>query len=70
MRRLTITQPDKLWITSDTHFGHPLMTRLRGFDSVKEHDEAILENLNATVPKDGHLVHLGDFFFRNKYFFF
>lgn len=51
----------KVWVTSDTHFFHPLMARLRGFDSVEEHDKAVIAMWNSQVKPGDHVYHLGDF---------
>lgn len=47
--------------TSDTHFSHARMaTEIRGFGSVEEHDETIIENWNSVVKRDDVVWHLGD----------
>lgn len=52
----------EIFFTSDTHFGHQpeFLWKPRGFSSVEEMDEAIIENWNKVVPKDGIVYHLGD----------
>ena len=54
---------NKIWFTSDTHFGseRTLQLRKRPFKSVKEMDEALIDNWNNTVGKDDKVFHLGDF---------
>jgi len=51
------------FLTSDLHFGHRNIIRIgkgRPFDSIQEHDEALIENWNSVV-KPGDLVYvLGD----------
>mgnify|MGYP000707629157 CR=1 FL=1 len=50
----------KIWFTSDLHLGHKLASKMRGFDSVKEHDEDIIVKLiEQTRPRDILFV-LGD----------
>ena len=53
----------KIFFTSDTHFGHRNVINFAGrpFSSVGEMDEALVDNWNKTVPKDGIIFHLGDF---------
>ena len=52
----------EIFLTSDTHFGHQpeFLWKPRGFSSVEEMDEAIIENWNKVVPKDGITYLLGD----------
>ena len=51
-----------IWITSDTHFGHnrEFLYGPRGFNSIQEHDEAIIANWNAVVAPEDTVYHLGD----------
>lgn len=48
-----------VFFCSDLHFGHEKLAELRGFDSVDEHDDAILDVL-YTLPLGSHLWILGD----------
>ncbi|WP_277212307.1 metallophosphoesterase family protein [Isoptericola croceus] len=42
-----------VWFTSDVHFGHEYVARLRGFDTAAEHDEAVCDALHGHIgPKD------------------
>ncbi len=52
----------KIYLTSDTHFGHnrEFIYKPRGFSSIYEHDEAIIENWNRVVGIDDVVFHLGD----------
>lgn len=50
----------KIWFTSDTHFCHPLVAKLRGFSSVEAHDEEVIARWNAVVAPDDMVWHLGD----------
>lgn len=50
--------------TSDLHFGHKLVAKLRGFgehaDSTKNHDDAIIKNWHSVVHPDDVVWVLGD----------
>jgi calcineurin-like phosphoesterase family protein len=48
------------WFTSDTHFLHPFVARLRGFPDPAAHDEEIITRWNAVVRPDDLVWHLGD----------
>lgn len=48
------------WFTSDLHFAHPHVAKLRGFEDYREHDETIIRNLNERVSPDDDLYVLGD----------
>ena len=52
----------KIWFTSDTHFGHQkeFLWAPRGFNSIEEHDEAIIHNWNEVVGPNDDVYHLGD----------
>lgn len=62
-----------IYFTSDTHFGHSNIvrgtsswtdkSRCRNFDTVDEHDEYILNQINSIVKIDDTLYHLGDWNF-------
>lgn len=51
-----------IFFTSDTHFGHNrgFIYEPRGFSSMEEHDETIIENWNKIVKPDDIVYHLGD----------
>lgn len=54
-----------VWFIGDTHFGHNNILKYseetRGhFNGVKEHNEAIVENINKYVKPQDTLWHLGD----------
>lgn len=61
-----------IWFTSDTHFHHRNIVRgtstwnsqnVRNFDTVEDHDEAIIANFNSLVKANDILYHLGDWSF-------
>lgn len=56
-------EPDKVWFTSDTHFGHENIIKYcnRPFRNVREMNEELIRRWNETVPEDGVVFHLGDF---------
>lgn len=59
---------DRIWFTSDTHFGHKNILKYcpdsRPFgEDVDAHDDTIIENWNSVVGKDDIVFHLGDFSF-------
>lgn len=50
-----------VWFTSDTHFDHRMMAQdIRGFESKKDHDEALVQYWNETVRPNDIVWHLGD----------
>lgn len=51
------------WICSDLHLNHnkEFIYKKRGFNSVDEHNETILNNINTLVKPDDILFSLGDF---------
>lgn len=50
-----------IFLTSDLHLSHTrCAVQFRGFDSVEEHDEAIIDNWNATVGPHDAVIILGD----------
>ena len=61
---------EKIWITSDTHFGHRRILNLehrnRHFLDVEEMDSGMISICNETVGKNDIIFHLGDFAFAKK----
>ena len=57
----------EIFFTSDTHFGHSksFITEPRGFKTVEEMNEAIIERWNKIVKPDDIVYHLGDVFLNN-----
>ncbi len=60
-----IADPNKLFFTADTHFGHANIMRYanRPFRQVADMDEELIRLWNEKVPADGVVYHLGDFSF-------
>lgn len=56
------------WIISDTHFGHNRIvkflrkdgTKLRPWEDIKEHDQALIKNWNSVVKPEDKVYHVGD----------
>lgn len=58
-----------IFFTSDWHIGHnkTFLYSPRGFQSIEEHDEAIITNCNKIVKPDDELWILGDLALGDKY---
>jgi len=67
------------WFTSDTHYGHKNIVRgtsewenkdnaqrVRDFDTMEEHNDALVKSINSVVKEDDELWHLGDWSFGGK----
>ena len=54
---------EKLFFTSDTHWHHKNIIKFanRGFYDLFYMNEALIDNWNKKIPKDGVVYHLGDF---------
>lgn len=63
INRIEKFDADKVYFTSDTHFFHERIIDYfqRPFTSVKEMNEALINNWNSAVPTDGIVFYLGDF---------
>ena len=64
MKTIDLTDyQDKIYFTSDTHFNHFNICRYFGrpFKSRQEMNAALIANWNKVVPKDGIVIHCGDF---------
>lgn len=63
------------WLTADLHLGHKNIVnfsrddgdKLRPWDTVEEHDEAIIENWNKIVRPDDKVYVLGDVVLNSKH---
>lgn len=57
---------NRIFLTSDTHFGHGKMLEYqpvaRPFATIEQHDRALVERWNATVKPNDTVWHLGDVF--------
>lgn len=53
----------EIWLTTDTHLGHDKVARLRGFDSVAAHDDAICAGIVEKVRPGDDLWLMGDVVF-------
>lgn len=76
---IKIDKGRKVWITSDTHYGHTNICRgitkwrlpdgsvpisqTRDFETMNEMNDAIINNINLIVGQDDVLIHLGDWSF-------
>jgi calcineurin-like phosphoesterase family protein len=60
---MIINKSDKIWFTSDTHWGHNRIIELchRPFSSLEEMDKALIDNWNSVVKENDTVFHLGDF---------
>ena len=58
----------RVFIISDTHFGHEAIIRYcnRPFTSVEEMDQIMIKRWNETVSNNDIVIHLGDFSFYGK----
>ena len=56
-------EPDQVYFTSDTHFGHENIIRYcnRPFRNAEEMNAELILRWRETVPEDGIVFHLGDF---------
>lgn len=58
------------YFISDTHFNHDkLLSKMGriGFNSIEEHNEIIIDNINKTVDRNDRLVIAGDFSWDHPY---
>ena len=57
-----------IFITSDLHFGHdkPFIYGDRGFDTVEEHDRALVDNWNRVVSDEDTVYVLGDIMLKDN----
>lgn len=56
---------DGLFLTSDSHWNHSRILKFcnRPFNTIDEHDKALIDNWNSVVGMDDTVIHLGDFCF-------
>ena len=57
-----------IYFTSDLHFGHDkdFIYKSRGFNSIEDHDNTIIENWNNIVTEDDDIYVLGDLMLGDK----
>lgn len=62
LKRIVTMNIDKLFFTSDLHFGHGNIIGFcdRPFSNVEEMDRTIVNRWNNSVPEDGEVYLLGD----------
>ncbi len=54
------------YFVADTHFGHEKMRLIRGFASVQEMDEHLIERWNRRVTDEDDVYIAGDLFYKNE----
>lgn len=52
----------KVYVIADLHLGHKKLAQVRGFSSVEEHDQKLVDNWNSVVTKKDVVYVLGDVF--------
>ena len=60
---------ESIYFWSDTHFGHKGLLEhgfRKGFSTIEEHDQALIERYNAVVGRGDRVYLLGDISFYNK----
>jgi calcineurin-like phosphoesterase family protein len=76
MLKIKLDIGQKIFITSDTHYGHKNICagvtewdgirskgKTRDFETLEEMNEAIIQRINSDVGQDDILIHLGDWSF-------
>lgn len=61
-----------IFVTSDSYWNHRkgFLYEPRGFKSIEQHDEKIIENWNSVVSPDDTVYHLGDLGIGTDYEYF
>jgi calcineurin-like phosphoesterase family protein len=54
---------DRIWFTSDTHFGHSGILFMRPFETVSKMNQILIQKWNDSIEPTDHVFHLGDFSF-------
>lgn len=67
---MNISSYSRVWVTSDTHFGHANIIKYcdRPFTFVNDMDEHIINSWNNCVGDEDLVIHLGDVAFKGKTF--
>jgi len=60
-----MSENKKVWFGSDHHFGHEFMSKFRNFDTIEEHDQALIDAHNLVVQPGDDVYFMGDFVFRS-----
>ena len=57
-----------IYVTSDLHFGHDrqFIFGPRGFNSIQEHDEALIERWNSVITPEDEVYILGDLMLKDN----
>lgn len=65
-----------MWITSDTHYNHKNIVKgvsnwndkngCRDFDTLQQHNQVIVDEINKRVKPEDTLIHLGDWSFGGR----
>ena len=65
MKGNNVFEPDKVFFTSDTHFGHKNIIKYcnRPFSDIDEMNKVLIDNWNKVVSEGDIVFHLGDFAF-------
>ena len=65
MKGNNVFEPDKVFFTSDTHFGHKNIIKYcnRPFSDIDEMNKVLINNWNKVVSEGDIVFHLGDFAF-------
>ena len=66
--RITTTEDQRVFLTSDTHFGHENIIRYCGrpFANADEMDAEMIRRWNLTVRPGDVVLHLGDFAYKTR----
>ena len=61
---------NRIWITSDLHFGHQreFLYGPRGFSNIYDHDKAIIQNWNELIDDDDVVYILGDLMLNDDHY--
>ena len=65
---MNISAYNRVWVTSDTHFGHTNIIKYcdRPFTNTEDMDQAIIKDWNSKVGPEDLVIHLGDVTFKSK----
>lgn len=61
-----MNQLDSVFFTSDTHFDHEKLSKIRGFDTVQDMNEELISRWNKRITRQSLVYHLGDFALSNR----